>query len=71
MNPQSGNFSLQSQGFMIRNGKLAEPVSLITVAGNLFTFFKDIVEVGSNNELQISSYSVPSVMVKKINVSGK
>ena len=71
MNAQSGNFSLQSQGFMIRDGKLAEPVSLITVAGNLFSLFMDIVEVGSNIELQPSSYSVPSIMVKKINVSGK
>lgn len=71
MNAQSGNFSLQSQGFMIRDGKLAEPVSLITVAGNLFNLFMDIVEVGSNIELQPSSYSVPSIMVKKINVSGK
>ncbi|MDD7735653.1 MAG: TldD/PmbA family protein [Bacilli bacterium] len=71
MNAQSGNFSLISQGFMIREGKLKEPVSLITVAGNLFDVFNGVVAVGSNKELQTNSYSVPSIYVKGIQVSGK
>ena len=71
MNPQSGNFSLQAQGFMIRDGKLAEPLSLITVAGNLFDIFMNIKELASNNELQTNSYDVPSVFIKAIQVSGK
>ena len=71
LNPQSGNFSLIAQGFMIRDGKLSEPVSLITVAGNLFTLFNDVKEVGSNIELQTNSYSVPSIYIKGLQVSGK
>ena len=71
MNAQSGNFSLQAQGFMIRDGKLAEPLSLITVAGNLFDIFMNIKELASNNELQTNSYDVPSVFIKAIQVSGK
>jgi PmbA protein len=35
MNAQSGDFSCQAQGFMIRDGKLAEPLNLITLSGNL------------------------------------
>ena len=71
MNAQSGNFSLISQGFMIRDGKLAEPISLITVAGNLFDLFNNVAAVGSNIELQPNSYSVPSIYVRSIQISGK
>ena len=71
MNAQSGNFSLISQGFMIRDGKLAEPISLITVAGNLFDLFNNVAAVGSNVELQPNSYSVPSIYVRSIQISGK
>lgn len=71
LNPQSGNFSLIAQGFMIRDGKLQEPVSLITVAGNLYSLFNDVKEVGSNVELQTNSYSVPSIYIKELQISGK
>ena len=71
LNASSGNFSLQASGFMIREGKIAEPVTLITVAGNLLELFKDIKEVGSNLELQLSSVSTPSILVKKLAVSGE
>ena len=71
MNAQSGNFSLIAQGFLIKEGKLAEPVSLITFAGNLFDVFNNVGMVANNNELQTNSYSVPSIFVKSIQVSGK
>lgn len=71
LNPQSGNFSLLSSGFMIRDGKLAEPVALITAAGNIFDVFSNITAIGNNVELQMNSYQVPGIMVKKIAISGK
>lgn len=70
LNPQSGNFSLQANGFMIRDGKIAEPVNLITIAGNLVTLFKDISDVGNNLELQLSSALVPSIKIKSLSISG-
>lgn len=66
----SGNFSLQASGFVIRDGKIAEPVALVTVAGNLLDVFKDVVAVGANLELQTSSTSTPSILVKKLVVAG-
>lgn len=71
MNAQSGNFSLQTEGFVIREGKLAEPVSLITVAGNLFDLFKNVKEVANNVELQLGGTSAPSMLIKKLAISGK
>ena len=72
MNARSGNFSLQSQGFMIRNGKLAEPLALITVSGNLVELFNNIKDIGSNSKFLLGQRaSCPSVSVKKLFVSGK
>ena len=72
LNAQSGNFSLQAQGFMIRDGKLAEPLSLITVAGNLFELFMDVKEV-SNTYVQNHPRDInaPSLLVKKLAITGK
>lgn len=71
LNSQSGNFSLQATGFLIRDGKLAEPVNLITVAGNLLKVFQDVVMVANNVELLTNATSVPSIMIKSIAVSGE
>lgn len=71
MNPQSGNFSLQSTGFLIKDGKKDRGLDIITVSGNLMDVFKDIIEVGNDVKVFTSGCSCPSVMIKKIAVSGK
>lgn len=71
LNAKSGDFSLQAQGFMIEDGKLTKPLSQIVVAGNLFQLFKDVVEVGSDTKLLLSSNEVPSLLIKKLQVNGK
>ena len=72
MNARSGNFSLQTQGFMIRNGKLAEPLALITVSGNLVEMFNNIKDVGLNAKFLLQEKaSCPSLSIKKLFISGK
>ena len=72
MNQHSGNFSLQCAGFMIKDGKKAEPLALITVAGNLINVFSDIKCIANNNKLVISNQmSCPSILVGKMAISGK
>ena len=71
LNRQSGNFSLQSTGFMIENGKKGKPLDLITVGGNLLDVFKDVLEVGNDVTVEPSGVSTESVLIKKIAVSGK
>ena len=71
LNSQSGNFSLQSTGFLIKNGKIDRPLDVITVSGNLMDVFKDVVEVGSDVKVFPSGTSCPSILIKKIVVSGK
>ena len=72
MNAQSGNFSLQCAGFMIRDGKKAEPLALITVAGNLLNVFNNIKCIANNSKLVIANQmSCPSILVGKLAISGK
>jgi len=69
LNPQSGDFSLEAEGFLIKDGKKASALKLMTVGGNIYTLFNDVVSVGNNSELSISSVSAPSILVKGLKVS--
>ena len=71
LNAQSGNFSLQSTGFMIENGKKGKPLDLITISGNLLEVFADVLEVGNDVDVSPSGISAESLLIKKIAVSGK
>ena len=71
MNPQSGDFSLQASGFEIKDGKKGKPFDLITVSGNLLDIFKDVQEVGNDVKVSTGGISAPSILIKKIGVSGQ
>ncbi len=70
--PISGDFSLQSSGFMIRDGKKAEYVKSFTVAGNFYDLLKDITALASNLELPgMGRFGAPSVLVENLSIAGK
>ena len=72
LDPISGNFSLQARGFVIENGTKGAPVSLITVAGNLFTLLNQIQSIGSDLDYYFNpSIKSPSVVVEELVVAGK
>lgn len=71
MNPQSGDFSLQASGFEIKDGKKGKPFDLITASGNLLEVFRDVVEVGNDLKISPQGISAPSLMIKKLAVSGQ
>jgi predicted Zn-dependent protease len=56
---------------MVEHGQRGVPLTLITVAGNLMELFMNVKEVASDNELLPSGYDVPSLLIKKLTVSGK
>ncbi|HML45936.1 MAG TPA: metallopeptidase TldD-related protein [Clostridia bacterium] len=70
-NAVSGDFSLLSKGYRVRNGEKAEPVEQITVAGNFYTLLKDIVAVGSDLTFPFGGVGSPSVWVKALSVAGR
>jgi len=71
LNAMSGNFSLQSTGYLIKDGKLDRGLDIITVSGNLAQVFKDVEAVGSDTKLFPSEVECSSLLIKKLNVSGK
>jgi len=71
MNDQSGDFSCQAQGFMIRDGKIAEPLNLITLSGNLLKMFQDLKGFDNAVELKDSSISCADAYIKAMAIGGK
>ncbi len=74
-NPISGDFSLQSAGFLIENGKKTEHVKSFTVAGNFYELLKNITALANNCELPtamgMTAFGSPSVLVDGLTVAGK
>ena len=73
--PISGDFSLQSAGFMIRDGKKAEYVKSFTVAGNFYDLLKNITALADNCHLPMAmgktAFGAPTVLVEGLTVAGK
>lgn len=73
-NAVTGDFSIESAGFMIRDGKLAEPVKSFTIAGNFFELIKNIDTLGNEVRWGIPSrttFGSPDVFVRDMSVAGK
>ena len=73
--PVSGDFSLQSSGFMIRDGKKCEYVKSFTVAGNFYDLLKNITALADNchlpRALGKTAFGAPTVLVEGLSVAGK
>lgn len=74
-NPVSGDFSLQSAGFMIRGGKKCEAVKSFTIAGNFFDLLKNIAALGNKLERGVTTgftgFCSPDVFVPDMSIAGK
>ncbi len=70
VNAVSGAFNLQSSGYRIRNGKIAEPVTLIVVSGNIIDLLNNVVAI-SNDVNKLSRIATGSARIKGLNVSGR
>lgn len=68
VNPVTGDYSRGAAGFLIRNGELAEPVSGITIAGNLLEMFARLVPA---NDLAFRrGVDSPTVLVQGMTMAG-
>ena len=71
LDPISGQFSLKAGGRLIKNGKLDAPVKLITIAGNVYNMFNNVLALGNDfEEVKHSKIKAPTVIIKNISVSG-
>lgn len=74
-NAITGDFSLESSGIRIREGKLCEPVRSFTVSGNFFDLLKSIEALSDTVDLGVSTspttFGAPMTLVRGLKVSGK
>jgi len=65
----TGDYSVGATGFLIENGEFKYPVNEITIAGNLYEMFKNIILA---NDLEFKySINSPTMMIDGMTVAGK
>ena len=69
VNYVTGDYSRGAAGFWVENGRIAYPVTEVTIAGNLRQMFKDIVAIGADAYNQ-GSKTVGSVLVERMKLAG-
>ena len=70
----TGDFSIESAGFLVENGQRTSPIHSFTVAGNFFDLLKAIDGVASNVEMglpAVSGTAAPAVLVRGLSVAGE
>ena len=73
-NTVSGDFSIESAGFLIEDGKLGAPVKSFTVAGNFFELLRGIDTLGCEIDLRRPGYTLiaaPDTLVCGLSVAGE
>jgi PmbA protein len=68
-NGTTGDFSLGVQGFRVRDGRLAEPVGEMNIAGNHLEFWKKLVAVG-NDPYPYSTLRTPTLVFEGVQFAG-
>lgn len=68
----TGNFSIPGKGLMISGGELAQPVTGLTVSGNIFDFFKSVSIVGNDLTWELQSHVIgaPTIKVDGLKITG-
>ncbi|MBQ9468800.1 MAG: TldD/PmbA family protein [Clostridia bacterium] len=72
-NTVSGDFSIESEGFFIKDGKQGEAIKSFTVSGNFFDLLKNIAAIGDTIEDQnpgVSKVRCPDVFLESMPVAG-
>ena len=74
-NAITGDFSVESEGFLIKDGKKAGPIKSFTVAGNFFELLKKIDSLSNEVKWGIPGgftvFGSPDVLLRDMSVAGK
>ena len=74
-NPITGDFSIESAGFRIVDGKPSEAVKSFTIAGNFFELLKSIAALSDTVEVAVTggftTFGSPAVLIHNMSVAGK
>lgn len=70
VNPVTGDYSRGATGFWVENGKIAYPVSEVTIAGNLRPMLAGIVAVGNDVDRR-ANVLTGSILIDEMTVAGR
>jgi len=74
-NPITGDFSLQSAGFLIEDGKKTKRVKAFTVAGNFYRLLQDVEALSDQvilpRALGMTAFGAPALLAKGLSIAGK
>ena len=71
-NVQSGDFSLQADGFLVKGGKKVAPIKNFTVADNFYQLLKKVDALSSEVKFGMGSdFGSPEILFTDVAVSGK
>ena len=71
-NVQSGDFSLQADGFLVKDGKKVAPIKNFTVADNFYQLLKKVEALSSEVKFGVGSdFGSPEILFTDVAVSGK
>ncbi len=70
----TGDFSIESAGYLIEDGRVGKAVKSFTVAGNFFDLLKNIEELDDNLDTKGHAYRrimCPDVLVPSVSIAGE
>ena len=74
-NAVTGDFSIESAGFLIENGKIGDFVKSFTIAGNFFDILKNVEALSDRLHVEpagaFRGFASPDILVKNISIAGK
>ena len=73
-NAITGDFSIESEGFLIENGKKSAPIKSFTIAGNFFDLLKSVDTLSSFIDFGGPGYTniaAPDALIKGLSVAGE
>lgn len=68
INGNTGDYSVGCSGFAIENGEVADPVSEITIAGNLLEMWAGLV--AGNDLRRRGSINAPTLLIERMTIAG-
>lgn len=69
-NPVSGDFSLLSKGYTVKNGKREKAIEQITVAGNFYELLQNAQAIADDLAFPLGGMGSPSIDVGELSISG-
>lgn len=74
INTVSGDFSLLSNGYFIKNGRIDKPICQVTISGNFYEMLMDITMIGNDTAFclpEMNYFGSPSLQIKCLTIAGK